>query len=440
MSACSSTQVPFVHRMEIPQGNVVTKDMVEKLEPGLTKRQVTYIMGSPMLVDVFNQEQWVYIYSFEPSSGERVQRQLSLGFEDDALVRVSGDVDVITETSLAVQSAQGKSRSVDVPEGVGAGYNDGGILQGVIDRFKGLNPWSGKDGQETAQGKDQGKDQGDDQDSDPGKGSGAQPPAATADTGRDTMQKFSLEEKDIGTVSPPDAAREAPAAANGGDGEETGPIDDSSKGWRLKFGSDASNQAFAPTPRAADPPRESRPAASARAQVPARTATPTSNQPPQAGQDGDGPGFFSRLNSTLNPWADDETTGSGGPGPAVEAGDAADSTAGTGAGPEGASAERTETIRPVLRRSQPGERAPLPQFMAGDRPADAADSDAAADEYDEHRLIFDSPDLGVGDGTAGSGEDPEWTIRVKGPRDASPHQPFAPAPSQSSPQPDDKSE
>ncbi len=430
MSACSNTQVPFVHRMEIPQGNVVTKDMVEKLEPGLTKRQVTYIMGSPMLVDVFNQEQWVYLYSFEPSSGKRVQRQLSLGFEDDALVRVSGDVDVITDTAMAVQSAEGTSRSVDVPEGVGAGYNDGGILQGVIDRFKGLNPWSGKDSEETARGDDQGKNQGND--------AGRPTPATAADTDRGTMRKFSLEEKDIGTASPPDAAREAPAAANGGGGEETRPIDDSSRGWRLKFGSDASNQAFAPTPGTADTAQGSRPTASG--QTPGQTPA----QPPQAAKAEDGPGFFSRLNATLNPWADGGSAGSGEPDPA-EAGGASGSTADTGGGPQSAPSERTETIRPVLRRSPPGERAPLPQFMAGGRQADAQGAEAtgtpaAADEYSEHRLIFDSPNLGTGDGTAANGEDPEWTIRVKGPRDASPHQPFAPGAEQSSPRTDGKSD
>lgn len=424
MGACSNTEIPFVHRMEIPQGNVVTKDMVEKLEPGLTKRQVTYIMGSPMLVDVFNQEQWIYLYSFEPSSGERVQRQLSLGFEDDALVRVSGDVSAITGTPLAVQSAEGRSRSVDVPEGVGAGYNDGGILQGVIDRFKGLNPWSGKDRKETARGNDSDNDAGE-----------AAPDTANTnapDAGKDTMQKFSLEEKDIGTASPSDTAQEAPAAANGGGGNETSPGDDSSKGWRLKFGSDASSQAFAPTPRDADRPQQPRPAAAP--------------QPPKATAADDGPGFFSRLNSTLNPWADREADGRSKAGPNVEAGGARNPTTNMGAGPEDPSTTGTATIRPVLRRAQDGQRAPLPEFMAGRGSAGPADTKAAetrseaSGEYSKHRLIFDSPNLGIGDGSGAQGENAEWTIRVKGPGDESPHQPFPPVSPKSSPQPETRSE
>ncbi|MDZ7753723.1 MAG: outer membrane protein assembly factor BamE [Gammaproteobacteria bacterium] len=234
MGACSNTQIPFVHRIEIPQGNVVTKDMVEKLEPGLSKRQVTYIMGSPMLVDVFNQEQWIYLYSFKPGSGERVQRQLALGFENDALVRVSGDVDVISETPVAVRSAQGTSRSVEVPEGVGAGYDDGGILQGVIDRFKGLNPWSG-DAEETTV-------------KDGGSAGPAPETSASARDGKDTMRKFSLEEKDIGAGNPADSAQETPAPAGGSGGEATTPDDGSSKGWKFRFGSDTTDQAFAPGP------------------------------------------------------------------------------------------------------------------------------------------------------------------------------------------------
>lgn len=199
---CSESQVPFVHRMDVPQGNVVTKDMLDKLEPGLNKRQVRYVMGSPMLIDVFNQEEWIYLYSFEPGGGERVQRRVSLFFKDDRLVQVSGDARLTDEeTPLAVRSAEGVSRSVEVPPGVGAGYEDGGILQGVIDRFKGLNPWSDDDQPRRPQDEPE----------------AAETAAEAEPEGRETMQKFSLGSGDVSAgKEAPDAPAEAdtPAASD----------------------------------------------------------------------------------------------------------------------------------------------------------------------------------------------------------------------------------
>jgi len=183
---CGEPRLPFVHRIDIPQGNVVTQDMLDKLEPGLNKRQVRYIMGSPMLVDVFNQEEWIYLYSFEPGGGERVQRRVSLFFTDDRLAKVTGNVKRTDDMAVAVKSAQGTSRSVDVPEGVGAGYEDGGILQGVIDRFTGLNPWS-KDGKRPQPAAD-----------DTAAPEGAQPAAPSSPS--DTMRRFSLDTQDVDSV------------------------------------------------------------------------------------------------------------------------------------------------------------------------------------------------------------------------------------------------
>lgn len=87
----SSFRFPGVYRLDIPQGNIVTQDMVDQLRPGLTKRQVNFILGTPLIRDTFDQDRWDYVYSYQPGGGERVQERLVVFFEEGALVRFEGD-------------------------------------------------------------------------------------------------------------------------------------------------------------------------------------------------------------------------------------------------------------------------------------------------------------------------------------------------------------
>jgi outer membrane protein assembly factor BamE len=94
LSACVN-RVPMpqlIHRPDIQQGNVITQKMVNKLRPGMGKSQVRYLLGSPMLVDVFHQERWDYLYTNAPGdSNETERRHVSLYFEDNRLARLEGD-------------------------------------------------------------------------------------------------------------------------------------------------------------------------------------------------------------------------------------------------------------------------------------------------------------------------------------------------------------
>ncbi|MCB1858352.1 MAG: outer membrane protein assembly factor BamE [Gammaproteobacteria bacterium] len=82
----------LMYRIDIQQGNVIEQEMVNRLEPGMSKSQVRYIMGSPLLVDVFHQDRWDFYYSM--GKGKRIleQKQVSLFFEDDRLIRLEGDL------------------------------------------------------------------------------------------------------------------------------------------------------------------------------------------------------------------------------------------------------------------------------------------------------------------------------------------------------------
>ncbi len=91
LGGCQWFSFPGVYKINIPQGNVVTQDMVDQLKPGMTKKQVQFIMGTPLIKHTFNQDRWDYLYSYQPGGEERTQERMSLFFKDDKLVRFAGD-------------------------------------------------------------------------------------------------------------------------------------------------------------------------------------------------------------------------------------------------------------------------------------------------------------------------------------------------------------
>ena len=107
VSACSAPSIPGAYKIDIPQGNVITQEMVDKLKPGMDKSQVVFALGTPMLVDVFHQERWDYVYSLQPGGEERQQRRISLFFEEGALKRVEGDIKPATTARAPAEKQEG---------------------------------------------------------------------------------------------------------------------------------------------------------------------------------------------------------------------------------------------------------------------------------------------------------------------------------------------
>ena len=58
-------KAPLVYRMDIQQGNMVDQEMLDRLKPGMTKKDVKFILGTPLLIDPFHADRWDYVYSFE---------------------------------------------------------------------------------------------------------------------------------------------------------------------------------------------------------------------------------------------------------------------------------------------------------------------------------------------------------------------------------------
>jgi len=89
LAACTGFLQP--HKMHIQQGNIVTKDMLDKLKVGMTPKQVHYVLGTPLLVDTFANDSWHYVYSLRLGNGQTLQQKLSLAFEGGKLDEINTD-------------------------------------------------------------------------------------------------------------------------------------------------------------------------------------------------------------------------------------------------------------------------------------------------------------------------------------------------------------
>lgn len=118
LSACSTDNIPGVYRIDIQQGNDVTQEMINQLEPGMTKSQVAYVMGTPLLIDTFHPNRWDYIYSYTPGGGDREQRRITLLFDDEEkLSHLEGNTrTVASRADLPEQERQDKNVVVPLTE------------------------------------------------------------------------------------------------------------------------------------------------------------------------------------------------------------------------------------------------------------------------------------------------------------------------------------
>lgn len=110
--------MPFVHKIDIQQGNVVTQDMIAQLQLGMDKKKVNFVMGSPVIQDTFHGDRWDYLY-MSSIGGERARRRrITLYFKEGLLDRVEGDITPATGR-LIVDTRQ--DSTVEVPDAQKAG-------------------------------------------------------------------------------------------------------------------------------------------------------------------------------------------------------------------------------------------------------------------------------------------------------------------------------
>jgi len=87
LSGCTSI-LPEPHKIDIQQGNRVKSEDLAKIKTGMTRDQVKFVLGTPLLQDAFHQNRWDYMFYLKPGGNNPRQSRVSLFFEGDQLVRI----------------------------------------------------------------------------------------------------------------------------------------------------------------------------------------------------------------------------------------------------------------------------------------------------------------------------------------------------------------
>lgn len=82
---------PGVFRIDVAQGNIVTEKMVAQLKPGMTREQVLYVMGSPIIQDTLHPDRWDYLYSISRAGATPEIYRVTLYFKGNQFVRKEGE-------------------------------------------------------------------------------------------------------------------------------------------------------------------------------------------------------------------------------------------------------------------------------------------------------------------------------------------------------------
>ena len=108
LSGCNNIGFPGVYLINIEQGNIVDQEMVDQLKPEMTRRQVRFLLGTPIVEDTFNNDRWDYIRLVRRGNDTLLRRRLTVVFENDVLVDVEGDL----PEPDPVESADGASEEL----------------------------------------------------------------------------------------------------------------------------------------------------------------------------------------------------------------------------------------------------------------------------------------------------------------------------------------
>lgn len=90
ISGCANWEFPWVYRLNVDQGNIIAQEKVNQLKPGMSREQVRFVMGTPLLTDTFHDDRWDYIYSLRDRDGKTTEQRMTVIFADEKLARLSG--------------------------------------------------------------------------------------------------------------------------------------------------------------------------------------------------------------------------------------------------------------------------------------------------------------------------------------------------------------
>lgn len=91
-----------VYRMDIQQGNLLDVEQIDQVEVGMTRSQVRFLLGTPMVIDSFNPDRWDYVYRLQRGHSRKIEkRHLVVWFESDKVTRIEEPIALPRKSSAA---------------------------------------------------------------------------------------------------------------------------------------------------------------------------------------------------------------------------------------------------------------------------------------------------------------------------------------------------
>ncbi len=76
------------YRIDIQQGNFISQEQVTQLKTGMTPEQVRFLLGTPLLTDIFHANRWDYVFRMQKGSGEVVSSRIAVHFQDNRVASI----------------------------------------------------------------------------------------------------------------------------------------------------------------------------------------------------------------------------------------------------------------------------------------------------------------------------------------------------------------
>lgn len=112
-----SFKMPRVHKITVQQGNVITQKMIDRLKPGMTREQVAFVMGEPVVRNTFNQDRWDYVYTIEAPGRFEDEKRVTLYFQNGLLSSFAGDYAPSSVQNVPAAEAEGAAANPRQGEG-----------------------------------------------------------------------------------------------------------------------------------------------------------------------------------------------------------------------------------------------------------------------------------------------------------------------------------
>ena len=82
----------LLYKVDVPQGNLLDQEAIADVKPGMSKRQVSLLLGTPAVTSPFHHDRWDYVYSLRRRGRDAEVRNLTLHFDGESLARIEGDL------------------------------------------------------------------------------------------------------------------------------------------------------------------------------------------------------------------------------------------------------------------------------------------------------------------------------------------------------------